>query len=411
MTARERSGFEQGHTFLLGDKEMTRAQKRVEQAGVSSAGVRLRRRFLIPAVAMALWLTGAVGARASIAVLVEQPYGHLGTFSPGGHAAIYLDHVCAETPVRLRQCGPGELGVVISRYDGIQHLDWVATPLMGYLYAVDSAAEIPETMDREREIALRDQYRRAHLQLVAPDTPEGVAPGGNWYELAGAAYDRTIYGFSLRTTAQQDENLIAILNDRKNVERYNGMFANCADFARVAINRFYPHAIRRNFIADFGVTSPKAVAKQLTRYGMRHPEAGLEVFKIPQVKGSLPRSHSNQGVSEALVRRYGLPMALVSPVTAGVVLAAYVGKGRFEMPKHAPTMDLSLLEAEAREMEMAAEPGAIGDEQLLHAPEMAADPGSPRAELLGGPPSLPRVQPVPPAGELHSSVRSETMGR
>ena len=35
-----------------------------------------------------------------------------------GHAAVYLSGVCAETPLVLRRCGPGETGVVLSRYDG-----------------------------------------------------------------------------------------------------------------------------------------------------------------------------------------------------------------------------------------------------------------------------------------------------
>jgi hypothetical protein len=351
----------------------------------------------------------AVGSQASVALLVEQPYGHLGTFDPGGHSAIYLDHVCAATPVKLRPCAPDELGVVISRYDGIQHLDWVAIPLMGYLYAVDSADEIPVAMDRQHEVALRDQYRRAHLESVAPDLADGRAPAGNWYELAGSAYDRAIYGFSVKSTPEQDAGLIAMFNDRRNVERYNGAFANCADFARVTINRFYPGAIRRNFVADFGVTSPKAVAKQLTKYAAQHPEVEFEVFKIPQVRGSLPRSHANEGVSEALVRHYGVPIVLVSPITAGLMLAAYVGGGRFEMPKHAPTMDVGLLEAEAKIMPAAVAPaGGPEQEALLRRPLML--PESLAGLPLATPPPMPRVELVAqPSAELTPGLGSEQL--
>jgi len=71
-----------------------------------------------------------VCARAAVAVLVEQPYGKLNLFNPGGHSAVYLDHVCAESPLKLRPCRPGELGMVISRYDGIGGYDWVAMPLV-----------------------------------------------------------------------------------------------------------------------------------------------------------------------------------------------------------------------------------------------------------------------------------------
>jgi len=279
-------------------------------------------------------------AKASITVLLEQPYGNLGHFDPGGHTAIYLDHVCADGPLKLRPCRDGELGVVISRYDGIEKLDWVAMPLMGYLYAVDSADEIPETMDKPGEVALRDKYRRAHLETVAPDLPDGGAPGGNWYELAGSSYDRKIYGFRVKSTPDQDARLIAVMNDSKNVEKYNGFYANCADFVRIILNKYYPHASRRNWIADVGVTSPKNVAKNLAHYGKKHPEVELQTFVIPQVKGTLPRSHSAEGVLEGIVRRYGIPLTVLSPTTTAVALVAYVGQGRFEMPKNAMVVDL-----------------------------------------------------------------------
>ncbi|SEF48705.1 hypothetical protein SAMN05421819_0162 [Bryocella elongata] len=346
-------------------------------------------------------------SQASVAVLVEQPYGHLGTFSPGGHSAIFLDHVCAETPVKLRPCQPDELGVVISRYDGIQHLDWLAVPLTGYLYAVDTAADIPASMDREREVALRDIYRRAHLESIAPDLPDGKAPGGNWYELAGSAYDRAIFGFSVKTTAEQDAGLIALFNDRRNVERYNGAFTNCADFARVTINRFYPGAIHRNFIADFGVTSPKQVARQLTKYASRHPEVELEVFKVPQVRGSLPRSHANEGVSEALVRRYGLPIVLISPVTAALMLTAYIGDGRFEMPRHAPILDVGVLEAEARVLPALVAP-AGGPEQEAMLTRSLRLPEPEAALPFPDPPSMPRVEVVAvPQGKTEPAGASQ----
>jgi hypothetical protein len=276
----------------------------------------------------------------SVAVLLEQPYGKLGVFDTAGHSAIYLDHICAASPVELRVCRPGELGVVVSRYDGIGEYDWLAMPLMAYLYAVDSASEIPLTMDRAGEIKLRDEYRRAHLGSIAPDLPEGKMPDGNWYELVGAAYDRLIYGFSVRTTQEQDARLIAEFNDRKNVSRYNGFFTNCADFSRVTINRFYPHAVRRNFIADLGMTSPKSVARGLTHYSAKHPETGLQVFMIPQVKGALPRSHAAQDLAEGILKRYSVPLVVLSPTTTAVVFAAYVAHGRFSMPKDAVVLDV-----------------------------------------------------------------------
>jgi hypothetical protein len=294
----------------------------------------------VVAVLAAFFFAAAAASRASVALLLEQPYGGLGVVNPTGHSALYLDHVCAATPVELRPCRPGELGVVISRYDGITNHDWIAVPLLPYLYAVESPADIPQTMDRAREAELRDLYRRHALESVAPDLPDGGTPPGNWYELAGSAFDRTIYGFSVGTTPEQDAHIIATFNDRRNVERYNGAFRNCADFARTTINMLYPHAIRRNWIADFGLTTPKQVARGLTHYAQKHPAVEFHVFKIPQVAGSIPRSYGVQGVTESLIKRYGVPLVVLSPMATGVLFVAYMGHGRFDMPHDAPVLDL-----------------------------------------------------------------------
>jgi hypothetical protein len=75
-------------------------------------------------------LSCSISAHASATLLLEEPYGKLGFFTATGHAAVYLSSVCAETPVVLRRCGPGETGVVLSRYDGVNGYDWIAIPLI-----------------------------------------------------------------------------------------------------------------------------------------------------------------------------------------------------------------------------------------------------------------------------------------
>ena len=62
---------------------------------------------------------------------------------PVGHTAIYLDRVCADGPLRLRMCQPGEpAGVAIARYHQIGDIDWVASPIMLFLYATDNADDV-----------------------------------------------------------------------------------------------------------------------------------------------------------------------------------------------------------------------------------------------------------------------------
>ncbi len=163
------------------------------------------RRITLPgraaAIVITLLMACSAFAGSSATLLLEEPYGAMGFFTATGHAAVYLSGVCAETPVVLRPCAPGETGIVISRYDGVGKHDWVAIPLIPYLYAVERPEDIPLFADAKMTSFLRDRYRRTHLEAIAPDVRNGETPGGNWYQLIGSSYDRAIYGFEIETTA------------------------------------------------------------------------------------------------------------------------------------------------------------------------------------------------------------------
>ncbi len=265
--------------------------------------------------------------------------------NPTGHAAVYLDHVCAETPLKLRVCGPGELGAVISRYHKVGGYDWLAIPLVPYLYAVDSPKDVPPFATEEIEANLRDAYRREHLRDLAPDTEDGRAPGGEWIQLVGSAYDRTIHGYTVATTPEQDLRFIAEFNDRKNVSHFNLFFNNCADLSRVILGFYYPHSTHRNFVADVGFTTPKQLARTLTKYNRRHPEMGLALFLIPQVPGTIDRSRPVRGVLESLVKskRYLVPLGYLQPELTGGMALAYLTTGRYRFPEDVPTITASTL--------------------------------------------------------------------
>jgi hypothetical protein len=278
-------------------------------------------------------------AGASATLLLEEPYGHLGFFTATGHAAVYLSGVCAESPVELRPCAPGENGIVISRYDGVGGYDWVAIPLVPYLYAVERPEDIPLFADARMVLQLRDRYRRQHLREVAPDGKNGGTPSGNWYELVGSSYDRTIYGFEIETTAEQDATLIRTLNSSTNRSHFHMAWRNCADFAKDILNFYYPKALHRSVVADVGMTTPKQMAQTLIRYGGRHPELQFSRLVIPQIPGSMPRSTTVHGVVESFFKskKYIVPSAVASPIFAGCVFAVFVGTGarRFDPAQNA----------------------------------------------------------------------------
>lgn len=276
----------------------------------------------------------------SVSLLMEEPFGTFGAFNPTGHAAVYLSGVCAERPTLLRLCRSGEQGVVISRYHHVKGYDWIAIPLVPYLYSVEKLSDKPESITPALEAELRDNYRREHFVELAPSRADGSAPSGEWIQLVGASYDRRIYAFQVATSMEQDLALIAKLNDRKNESHFNLFYRNCADFARSVLRTLYPEAIPRNTLADFGLTTPKHLARSLMKAGQKYPEMRYHTFQIPQVPGTTRRSHHVDGIAESLVRskKYIVPLALVSPTTAATLLVAYVGAGRFSVPKGVPLL-------------------------------------------------------------------------
>ncbi len=319
-----------------------------------------------PGLLFCLFATAATVAHASVALFMEEPYGEFGAMNPTGHAAVYFNHICAESPTSLRPCHDGEYGVVISRYHKIDGYDWLAIPLVPYLYAVDSLNDVPQTVDKEQVEALRDAYRKQHLLDLAPNNRHGRSPKGEWTELVGSSYDRTIHGFQVDSTPAQDQRFMTIFNDRRNVGHFNLLFHNCADFSRVVLDIYLPHAIHRNFIADVGLMTPKQVARSLVSYGKKHPELNMSAFVIPQVPGSIARSHPVDGVAESLVKskKYLLPLVVLAPEVTGGVAVAYLVDGRMKLPKETPVFE-------------------IGDEETTSAP------GLPARTVLPVPPPTP----------------------
>jgi hypothetical protein len=300
-----------------------------------------RRRAMLGAL-LAVCLLGTISqARAGATLFLEEPYSYDGALAGTGHTAVYLSGVCSVSPVKLRPCGPDELGVVLSRYNKIAGYDWIATPLIPYLYAVDRPEAIPLFADARLVAFLRDQYRREHLAAIVPDRADGETPEGNWYQLIGASYDRTIYGFEIETSPEQDALLIRKFNSQPNRERYNFMRRNCADFVREVVNFYYPHALHRSVIGDLGVTTPKQIAKMLSKYSRRHPDLESSNFLVPQVPGTLTRSKPIRGVLESVVaaKKYMLPLVALHPYIGAGLLATYFGHGRFDPAKDALVLD------------------------------------------------------------------------
>jgi hypothetical protein len=267
-------------------------------------------------------------AGAQAALLVEEPYGFFGALNPTGHNALYFDRICADTPVKLRRCHPGEMGVVLSRYEGIDDYDWLAVPLLPYLYSVENAADVPDHVDRHTVTQLRTRYREAHL-LSLGNVPPGNLYHGGWTQLLGVAYERRIYAYRFDTTEEQDDALIARMNGVPNHSHFDLIFNNCADFARKVLNTYFPGTFPRNFFPDAGMTTPKQIAFHLVRFARKNPDIDLTVFEIPQVPGYRRHSRANKNVAESLATTaYALPIAVTNPYIAFGLAVDYVARGR-----------------------------------------------------------------------------------
>jgi hypothetical protein len=303
-------------------------------------------------------------SHAQAALLMEEPYGFFGTLNPTGHIALYFGRICAETPVELRRCQPRELGSVIARYQGIRGYDWVAIPLIPYLYSVENAFEVPEQVNRQEVKRLRNRYREANLQSLGDDLPSGNFVHGGWTQLVGTAYERRIYAFRFDTNPAQDDALIARMNAGPNRSHFNLLFNNCADFSRVVLNSYFPRTFRRSILPDAGMTTPKQIAYKLVRYARKHPETQLTVFEIRQVPGYRRQSHSNKSIAESLTTTgYAVPIVLMNPYLAGGLFVDFLVRGHFHpIPRNPPVLGPDNLFALTATTGVEQNPGSAGEQ-------------------------------------------------
>ncbi len=316
---------------------------------------------------------------------MEEPYGFFGVLNPTGHNALYFDRVSAQTPVQLRRCGPGEPGAVIARYQGIAGYDWVAIPLVPYLYSVENASDVAERVDRTTVIRMRDRYYEAHLQSLGDNLPAGSFTHGGWTQLLGVAYERRIYAFRFETTPEQDDAFIARMNAGVNRSHFQLLFNNCADFARRILNTYYPHAFQRSIFPDAGITTPKQITWKLVRYARRHPQMETTVFELPQIPGHRRPSHSNKSIAESLTTTaYAVPIVLMNPYLAGGLFVDYVVRGRFHPiprdPRVVGPRDFSPL---TPSVPLAQNPDSAGGQAASAAVEGSADTEAPDSAILG----------------------------
>jgi len=301
---------------------------------------------------------------------------------PGsGHSAVYLSRICPASPVRLRLCEPGEEGSVISNYTTLgedQPFEWNIVPFYLFLYGVADPENRPLFASWPVKRLLEENYREKVLGNYCVTHFCETSGKAEWREMVGATAERTLYILIVSTTVEQDLELIAKFNSMPNVNHFNPARRNCADFTKDIIDTYFPHAAHRDVFNDFGVTSPKAVARSFAHYAHRNPEIDYHVLHFVQMPGTIKRSSECRSGTEQLYRskKFLIPAAAMSypqlPLSAA---GLYLLTGRFN-PEREFEWHATERETELGDRVAEADDGA-------HAKQLKAAEVQERTEVVG----------------------------
>lgn len=303
--------------------------------------------------------------------------------SGSGHSAIYFSRICAESPVKLRLCRPDEQGSVMSNYTTLgedQPFEWNVVPLSIYLYGVEDPQNRPLFGSQKIKHALEERYRQNFLAGYCESVTCRTSNKAEWREMVGATLSRSIYIFVVETSVEQDLALIAEFNARPNQNHFNGITRNCAEFSRGVLNTYFPHAARADYLNDFGLITPKAIARSFTHYGEHHPEAHLRVLHFAQLPGTIKRSTEARSGTEQLYhsKKLLIPMLLFADHALPFMAASYALTGRFnpehELEEH-PNAEAAGIEQKIRQAKLR--------KDALREAELEAEVDRESAQLVG----------------------------
>jgi hypothetical protein len=350
--------------------KLTNIRSYIATAHLRAASVRIVVRSAAVLVLLFVCL-GVSPAHGDVGVLLNESLDtSFARISGSGHSAVYFSRICAESPVKLRLCRPDEQGSVMSNYTTLgedQPFEWNIVPLSVYMYGVEDPQNRPLFGSQKIKHALEERYRTSFLTGYCDSPTCRTSNKAEWREMVGATLERSIFIFVVETSLEQDRALIAEFNSLPNHNHFNGITQNCATFARRVLNAYYPHSARADYLNDFGLITPKAIARSFTHYAERHPEAHLRVLHFAQLPGTIKRSTECRNATEQLYhsKKLLVPMILFADHELPFMAASYLLTGRFnpehELEQH-PTAEAADIELEIREAK--AENDVPREEQL-----------------------------------------------
>lgn len=283
-------------------------------------------RFLFTLILLAFF---TISAHAEVSFFLLEAVGFAAQWNSAGHAAVHLSNVCTDNFTQLRPCRAGERGVVISSFrdlGGEENYEWIAMPLVPFLYGVEDERDVPLYVNEKILAALRERYRSVRMEELIP-----VSNNGYWQHLIGASLRRDIYAFTVSSTPEQDAAFIAAFNRAPNRNHFRQLTNNCTDFAARLLNQYFPHSARRDWLNDFGTITPQAIAKSFSKFAKKHPELQFRVTKFAQAHGTLKRSQDARKLSQEAITspKYFAPLVIwQTPIAIGFA-GSYFFFGRF----------------------------------------------------------------------------------
>lgn len=248
-----------------------------------------------PLAAIVMVLMSAAPGRAEIGVFVQEPISLLGALTRVGHAATYFSNICPDgSPIRMRLCRPGEGGGVVSKYAPLsehENFDWAIVPLEAYLHGAESPDLAPLIGTPALQAVLERAAFGPLFSSALTSGADGRLPTGQWKAALATRFDRTLYLFSVDTSAADDTFIVSAFNALPNQSQFNFFYRNCSDQAKRIFDLILPRA---EGIGDreSGITmqTPKGLAKALVVRAREHPELHLRVTRYPQLPGAFARS-------------------------------------------------------------------------------------------------------------------------
>jgi hypothetical protein len=336
--------------------KLTPKRSRIASVGTLPPAVSAMARLAI-VLGFVLGCLAPLPARADVGLLLNESLDtSFARISGTGHSAVYFSRICAESPIKLRLCRPGEMGSVISNYTTLgedQPFEWNVVPLSIYLYGVEDPQDRPLFGSKKIKHLLEERYREKYLAGLCEKAECRTSNKAEWREMVGASLERSMYIFVVATTVEQDLAFINEFNSLPNKNHFNGITQNCATFARRVMNFYYPHSAKADYVNDFGLITPKAIARSFDHYAERHPEAHLRVLHFAQLPGTYKQSSECRNASEQLYRSKKLlvPMLIFADHELPFVAASYLLTARFnperELEKH-PSAEAAELAPEIR---------------------------------------------------------------